>query len=110
MIKSEGARPNAWVYINLATSDVGGFVARARQVFAEQVEIPTGYTVTWSGQYSDVVPPAGGFATLCGMGMLCWCPAAAKDQFPATPGTSLPAIQTDSIVRLLPMSSAGFAV
>ena len=51
MIKSEGARPNAWVYIDPATSDIGGFVARARQVFAEQVEIPTGYTVTWSGQY-----------------------------------------------------------
>ena len=51
MIKSEGARPNAWVYIDLATSDVGGFVARARQVLAEQVEIPPGYTVTWSGQY-----------------------------------------------------------
>ena len=68
------------------------------------------YRLTRSGQYSGGVPPAGGFATLCGMGMLGWRPAAAGDQFPATPGTSLPAIQTDSIVRLLPMSSAGFAV
>ena len=51
VIKSEGARPNAWVYIDIATSDVGGFVALARQVLAEQVAIPEGYNVTWSGQY-----------------------------------------------------------
>ena len=51
VIKSEGARPNAWVYIDIATSDVGGFVAQAQQALAEQVEIPEGYTVTWSGQY-----------------------------------------------------------
>ena len=51
MIKSEGARPNAWVYIDIATSDVGGFVSRAREALAEQVAIPEGYTVTWSGQY-----------------------------------------------------------
>ena len=51
VIKSEGARPNAWVYIDIATSDVGGFVARAQQALAEQVEIPEGYSVTWSGQY-----------------------------------------------------------
>ncbi len=51
VIKSEGARPNAWVYIDIATSDVGGFVARARQVLAEQVAIPEGYNITWSGQY-----------------------------------------------------------
>ncbi len=51
VIKSEGARPNAWVYIDIATSDVGGFVSRAREALAEQVAIPEGYTVTWSGQY-----------------------------------------------------------
>lgn len=51
VIKSEGARPNAWVYIDIATSDVGGFVSRAREALAQQVAIPEGYTVTWSGQY-----------------------------------------------------------
>jgi Cu(I)/Ag(I) efflux system membrane protein CusA/SilA len=50
-IKSENARPNAWVYVDLKGSDVGGFVARARQVIDEQVEITPGYTITWSGQY-----------------------------------------------------------
>ncbi len=51
VIKSEDARPNAWIYVDIKTSDIGGFVARAKEVLAEQVEIPPGYTVTWSGQF-----------------------------------------------------------
>jgi Cu(I)/Ag(I) efflux system membrane protein CusA/SilA len=50
-IKSEGARPNAWVYIDIRTSDVGGFVTDARQVLEAQLELPAGYALTWSGQY-----------------------------------------------------------
>jgi len=50
-IKSEAARPNAWVYVDIKTSDIGGFVAKAKQVLAEQVKIPPGYTVSWSGQF-----------------------------------------------------------
>ncbi len=50
-IKSEDARPNAWVYVDINTTDVGGFVAKAKQVLAEKVEIPTGYAISWSGQY-----------------------------------------------------------
>ncbi len=51
VIKSENARPNAWIYVDLKTSDIGGFVAKAKRVLAEQVHIPPGYTVTWSGQF-----------------------------------------------------------
>lgn len=51
VIKSENARPNAWVYIDISTSDIGGYVAKAKEVLAEQVNIPAGYTVTWSGQF-----------------------------------------------------------
>ncbi|MFQ5487352.1 MAG: efflux RND transporter permease subunit [Gammaproteobacteria bacterium] len=51
VIKSEDARPNAWVYVDIKTSDIGGFVARAKEVLAKQVKIPPGYTVTWSGQF-----------------------------------------------------------
>jgi len=50
-IKSENAQLNAWVYVDLKSSDVGGFVAKARQVIAEQVDFPPGYTINWSGQY-----------------------------------------------------------
>ena len=51
VIKSENARPNAWVYIDISTSDIGGFVARAKRVLDEQVTVPSGYTITWSGQF-----------------------------------------------------------
>jgi len=51
MIKSENARPQAWVYVDLKGIDVGTYVKNARKAVEEQVEIPPGYTVTWSGQY-----------------------------------------------------------
>jgi Cu(I)/Ag(I) efflux system membrane protein CusA/SilA len=50
-IKSEDARPNAWVYVDIKTSDAGGFVAEAQQVLNEQLDIPAGYAVVWSGQF-----------------------------------------------------------
>ena len=51
VIKSENARPNAWVYVDISSSDIGGYVARAKQVIADQVKIPAGYTLEWSGQF-----------------------------------------------------------
>ncbi|MDT8399186.1 MAG: CusA/CzcA family heavy metal efflux RND transporter [Pseudomonadales bacterium] len=50
-IKSEDSRPNAWIYVDLKTSDIGGFVAKAKQVIAEQVTLPSGYSIVWSGQF-----------------------------------------------------------
>jgi len=51
VIKSENARLNGWVYINLDTGDLGSYVAAARRAVRNQVELPPGYTLTWSGQY-----------------------------------------------------------
>jgi len=50
-IKSENARPNAWVYVDLKGIDVGTWVETARQAVSEGVELPAGYTIFWSGQY-----------------------------------------------------------
>jgi len=50
-IKTEDARPNAWVYVDITSADIGGYVARARRVVDAQVELPAGYTLSWSGQY-----------------------------------------------------------
>ncbi len=50
-IKSENARPNAWVYVDLKTTDVGTWVERAQKAVADQVRLPAGYTIFWSGQY-----------------------------------------------------------
>ena len=54
-IKSEQARPNAWVYVDIQDIDVGTYVEQARQAVAEQVAVPTGYSLSWSGQYEYMV-------------------------------------------------------
>ncbi|MCY4397725.1 MAG: CusA/CzcA family heavy metal efflux RND transporter [Gemmatimonadetes bacterium] len=50
-IKSEDAKPNAWVYIDIRDIDVGSYVQAAREAVADGVALPPGYTVSWSGQY-----------------------------------------------------------
>lgn len=51
MIRSEGARPNGWIYVDIAGRDLGGYVAEARRAVAEQVTLPPGYSIAWSGQF-----------------------------------------------------------
>ena len=51
MIQSENARPNGWIYVDIANRDVGSYVADAQQRVAEQVQLPTGYAINWSGQF-----------------------------------------------------------
>ncbi len=50
-IKTENSRPNAWIYVDISDVDVGTYVAMARRAVAEQVEMPAGYNIVWSGQY-----------------------------------------------------------
>ena len=50
-IKSEAAKPNAWVYVDIHEIDVGGYVDAAREAVAERIVLPAGYTIAWSGQY-----------------------------------------------------------
>ena len=50
-IKSENARPNAWIYIDLDGVDVGTWVGRAKETLARELQLPAGYSLAWSGQY-----------------------------------------------------------
>ncbi len=50
-IKSENSRPNAWVYVDLKTSDIGSYVKEAQKIVAQNVKLPQGYNIVWSGQY-----------------------------------------------------------
>jgi len=50
-IKSEAARPNAWIYVDIKTSDIGGYVAKAKAMIGKQVKLPPGYAIGWSGQF-----------------------------------------------------------
>ncbi|MBX2800492.1 MAG: CusA/CzcA family heavy metal efflux RND transporter [Myxococcales bacterium] len=51
-IKSENARRTAWIFVDLSTSDIGGYVERARAVVDRQVARPEGVSLQWSGQYA----------------------------------------------------------
>jgi copper/silver efflux system protein len=50
-IKTENARPNAWVYVDLRGIDVGTYVRNAQKAVEDSIKLPSGYTLTWSGQY-----------------------------------------------------------
>ncbi len=50
-IKTEGSRPNAWIYVDLSDIDVGTYVEMARRAVSEKVALPEGYNLVWSGQY-----------------------------------------------------------
>ena len=51
VIKTENARLNGWVYVDIADVDVGTYVSRAQQAVREQLDLPAGYSISWSGQY-----------------------------------------------------------
>jgi Cu(I)/Ag(I) efflux system membrane protein CusA/SilA len=55
VIKSENARMNGWTYIDIADRDIGSYVAEAQQLVADSIELPTGYSLAWSGQYEYMV-------------------------------------------------------
>jgi Cu(I)/Ag(I) efflux system membrane protein CusA/SilA len=51
VVRTEDALPTAWVYVDVAGRDIGSYVAEAQRVVASRVVLPSGYTMTWSGQY-----------------------------------------------------------
>jgi len=55
MIKTENARLNGWIYIDIEGRDLGSYVQDAQQVVAEKVKLPPGYSISWSGQYEFMV-------------------------------------------------------
>ena len=54
MIRSENARRTGFVFIDIAGRDLGGYVNEARALVAETVDLPIGYSITWSGQYEYI--------------------------------------------------------
>jgi Cu(I)/Ag(I) efflux system membrane protein CusA/SilA len=51
VVRTEGAMPTAWVYVDVSGRDIGGYVAEARRMVEGMVPLPPGYTLSWSGQY-----------------------------------------------------------
>jgi Cu(I)/Ag(I) efflux system membrane protein CusA/SilA len=55
-IKSEGAVPNAWIYVDVKGIDMGTYVQMAMRAVNESIakgaiKLPPGYNIFWSGQY-----------------------------------------------------------
>jgi Cu(I)/Ag(I) efflux system membrane protein CusA/SilA len=51
MIKSENARLNGWVFIDIEDVDLGSYVQAARKAVDDGLQLPPGYSIKWSGQY-----------------------------------------------------------
>jgi Cu(I)/Ag(I) efflux system membrane protein CusA/SilA len=55
MIRDENGMLAAYVYVDIAGRDVGGYVEDAKRIVASHVELPTGYSLAWSGQYENML-------------------------------------------------------
>ncbi len=51
MLRSENARLAGFVYVDIRGRDLRGAVKEMQRVVAEQVDLPPGYSVSWSGQF-----------------------------------------------------------
>ncbi len=51
MIRDEDGQLTGYVYIDLNTSDYGGFVQQASNLLQQKLHLPAGYTYQWSGEY-----------------------------------------------------------
>ncbi|OGU32519.1 MAG: cation transporter [Ignavibacteria bacterium GWA2_55_11] len=51
VVRSEDARPNAWVYVDIKDIDVGTYVQNAQRIVASKIKVPPGYNIIWSGEY-----------------------------------------------------------
>jgi len=55
MIRDENGMLAGYVFVDLATSDIGGYVERAKNLVREKLKLPAGYSLVWSGQYENML-------------------------------------------------------
>jgi Cu(I)/Ag(I) efflux system membrane protein CusA/SilA len=51
LLKSENGRLNGWTFVDIRDVDLGSYVHEAKEAVQQQVELPPGYSIAWSGQY-----------------------------------------------------------
>lgn len=51
VIRSENARRNGWIYVDITGVDIGSYVEQAQETVRAQIDLPPGYSIAWSGQY-----------------------------------------------------------
>ena len=60
VVRTEGAQPTAWVYVDVAGRDIGGYVTRGAAAVQKAVVLPAGYTLTGAGSMSTCSAPRSG--------------------------------------------------
>ena len=55
MIRDENGMLSGYVYVDIAGTDIGGYVDAAKRAVDSQLVLPTGYSLTWSGQYENMI-------------------------------------------------------
>ena len=55
MLRNENGLLAGYVFVDTAQSDLGGFVARAKEVVGRTVKLPSGISLEWSGQYENML-------------------------------------------------------
>ncbi|HEY8747470.1 MAG TPA: efflux RND transporter permease subunit [Tepidisphaeraceae bacterium] len=54
MVRSESTRQSAWVFVDMSGRDLGSYMTDAQKAISEQLQLPNGYTLAWSGQYEII--------------------------------------------------------
>jgi len=54
VIRTEDTRPNSWVFVDLTTSDIGGYIEQAQKTISEKIQLPAGYSLLWSGEFEYI--------------------------------------------------------
>lgn len=55
MIRDENGMLAGYVFVDLSSNDIGGYVEHAKQIVREKLSVPTGYSLVWSGQYENML-------------------------------------------------------
>lgn len=54
LIRSEGTRPQVWVFVDVRDSDIGTYISNAQKIVNQNFKLPDGYTLHWSGQFENM--------------------------------------------------------
>lgn len=54
MLRSENARLNGWVFVDITDRDIAGFVEEAKQAVAQSANLPAGTSLEWTGQFEQM--------------------------------------------------------
>ncbi len=55
MIRDENGMLAGYVFVDLSSKDIGGYVEQAKRRVQEQLKLPAGYSLVWSGQYENML-------------------------------------------------------